>query len=100
MGETAKQIGQQARDLCGVGTAPLSLTVYLAVYFKTEISMQRTAAVNYGLWLGGSQGHRFQSATRKTAPSHPVQVGKMDPGRSSEQGWHPWALVKAVMVIL
>lgn len=81
MGETAKQIGQQARDLCGVGTAPLSLTVYPAVYFKTEISMRRTAAVNYGLWLGGSQGYLSQSAAHKTAPSWLCPGGKGGSGQ-------------------
>lgn len=37
-GKPANQIGQQTRDLCGVGTARVSLTVYPAVFFKTEIS--------------------------------------------------------------
>ena len=81
VGETAKQIGQQAHDLCGVGTAPLSLTVYPAVYFRAEISMRRTAAVNYGLWLGGSRGHLFQNAAHKSAPPRLCPGGKGGPGQ-------------------
>lgn len=81
-GETVKQIGQQARDLCGVGTAPVSLTVYPAVFFKPEISMRGTATVNYGLWLEGSRGHHFQSAAHQTAPFQLCPGGKGGPGQA------------------
>lgn len=50
-GKPANQIGQQTGDLCGVGTARVSLTVYPAVFFKTEISARVTTAVSYWLWL-------------------------------------------------
>lgn len=52
-GKPANQIGQQTGDLCGVGTARVSLTVYPAVFFKTEISARVTTAVSYWLWLRG-----------------------------------------------
>lgn len=55
-GKPANQIGQQTGDLCGVGTARVSLTVYPAVFFKTEISARVTTAVNYWLWLQGLGG--------------------------------------------
>lgn len=47
LGKPANQIGQQTGDLCGVGTAQVSLAVYPAVFFKTEISVRVTAAVSY-----------------------------------------------------
>ena len=50
-GGPANQIGQQTGDLCGVGRARISLTVYPAVFFKTEISARVTTAVSYWLWL-------------------------------------------------
>lgn len=82
VGETVKQIGQQARDLCGVGTAPVSLTVYPAVFFRPEISMRGTTTVNYGLWLEGSQGRLCQSAAHQTAPFQLCPGGKGGPGQA------------------
>lgn len=52
-GKPANQIGQQTGDLCGVGTARVSLSVYPAVFLKTEISTRVTTAVSYWLWLQG-----------------------------------------------
>lgn len=51
LGRPANQIGQQTGNLCGVGTAPVSLTVYPAVFLKTEISARVTTAVSYWLRL-------------------------------------------------
>jgi hypothetical protein len=87
LGEPANQIGQQAGDLCGVGTARVSVAVYPAVFFKTEISVLGTAAVSYRLWLKGLWGRLFQSADHRAwrvlkecALPRPVQVGKVKGG--------------------
>lgn len=83
-GEPAKQIGQQTGDLCGVETARVSLTVYPAVFLKTEIGLRVTAAVSYWFWLrefGEGVPHSFSlhwaggSCRNVSPPAAPSQEG-------------------------
>lgn len=89
-GKPANQIGQQTGDLCGVGTAQVSRTVYPAVFFKTEISARVTTAVSYWLWLRGL-GEAVPSTGLCSASAWKLlkECALPQPG-SRWEGW-PWA---------